>query len=71
MESVSRTNIEIDDELMQRVMVAYGFDSMREAVDYALKHLVGTGDPKETLELAGTGWEGDLDAIRGKKSPRS
>ena len=43
---VSRTNIEIDDDLIERVMRAYGFKTMREAVDFALRELV-EADPKK------------------------
>ena len=57
---VSRTNIEIDDELIRKVMATYGFASMREAVDYALRELVKP-DMKGML-----GWEGDLDTLRGR-----
>lgn len=64
---MTRTNIEIDEDLMQRVMEVYGFESMREAVHYALDQLVGPGDLKSVLELEGTGWDGDLDVIRGRK----
>jgi Arc/MetJ family transcription regulator len=64
---VSRTNIEIDDELLEQVMAWYGFTSKREAVHYALLQLLGPDDPKAILELAGTGWEGDLDELREKK----
>lgn len=67
MDPVGRTNIDIDEDLIQRVMEAYGFDTMREAVHYALDQLVGSGDPKEILELVGMGWGGDLDVIRGRK----
>jgi Arc/MetJ family transcription regulator len=64
---MARTNIEIDDELIERVMAWYGFTSKREAVHYALLRLVSTSDPKDILELQGMGWEGDLDQLRGKK----
>jgi Arc/MetJ family transcription regulator len=64
---MGRTNIDIDEDLIQRVMEAYGFDTMREAVHYALDQLVGPGDPKAILELRGMGWDGDLDVIRGRK----
>jgi Arc/MetJ family transcription regulator len=67
---MSRTNIDIDDELMDRVMAWYGFPSKREAVHFALRELLGTGDPTDILELQGTGWEGDLDEMRGKKRDR-
>ena len=38
---MGRTNIDIDDELVEVVMVRYNLKSKREAVDYALRHLVG------------------------------
>jgi Arc/MetJ family transcription regulator len=63
---VARTNIEIDEDVMRRVMDAYSFKSMREAVDFALRELIEP-DIKDMLELRGIGWEGDLDVLRGKK----
>jgi Arc/MetJ family transcription regulator len=60
---MSRINIEIDDELIARVMDRYGIATKREAVDYALRSLyvepVEPLDPEELLVLEGTGWEGD------------
>jgi Arc/MetJ family transcription regulator len=38
---MSRTNIDIDDELVDRVMVRYQLSTKREAVDYALRHIAG------------------------------
>jgi Arc/MetJ family transcription regulator len=61
-----RTNIDIDEELITRVMKRYGLRTKREAVHLALERLAG--DPmslEEALAMRGTGWEGDLDAIRG------
>lgn len=46
---MGRTNIDIDDDLVERVMVRYGLTTKREAVDYALRHLVG--QPKTTPEI--------------------
>ena len=60
-----RTNIVIDGTLMDKVMRVYGFRSKREAVDYALRRLVGSDDPRSILELEGIGWEGDLEEMRG------
>lgn len=60
-----RTNIEIDDRLVAEAMRRYGLRTKREAVDLALRHLVG--EPltvAEALELEGSGWEGDLDEMR-------
>lgn len=60
-----RTNIEIDDELVTQAMAIYRLRSKREAVDLALRRLVG--DPmtrEEALAMRGRGWGGDLDEIR-------
>lgn len=62
---MARTNIEIDDELVERVMRRYRLPSKRAAVDLALRRLVG--DPMsrdEALAMEGSGWAGDLDALR-------
>ncbi|MBQ6640482.1 MAG: type II toxin-antitoxin system VapB family antitoxin [Saccharopolyspora sp.] len=62
---MSRTNIDIDDELVEAAMRRYGLTTKREAVDVALRRLVG---PKVTSEeffaLEGIGWDGDLNEIR-------
>ena len=62
---MGRTNIVIDDELVQRVMRMYGLRTKREAIDFALRQVAGRYDPKAVLALRGTGWEGDLDQWRG------
>jgi Arc/MetJ family transcription regulator len=62
---IRRTNIELDARLVAEAMELYGTTTMRETVDLALRRLVGerlTSD--EALALEGTGWEGDLDAMR-------
>jgi Arc/MetJ family transcription regulator len=62
---MSRTNIDIDDELITSVMARYHFRSKRAAVDYALKRLrVEPMTKEEALAMEGTGWEGDLTEIR-------
>jgi len=38
---MARTNIDLDEELVQRVMVRYQLSTKREAVDYALRRLAG------------------------------
>ncbi len=60
-----RTNIEIDDDLIERVMRTYRIRTKREAVDYALRRL--TVEPmtrEEMLAMEGSGWDGDLDEMR-------
>ena len=62
---MSRTNIEIDERLMERAMRRYRLHTKREAVDLALRRLVG--EPmgrEEALEMEGSGWAGDLDELR-------
>lgn len=64
---VSRTNIELDDRLVDMAMQRYGLKTKREAVQLALERLVGdvmTRD--EALAMEGFGWDGDLVQIRGK-----
>jgi Arc/MetJ family transcription regulator len=68
---VTRTNIEIDDELVARAMRLYRLRSKREAVDLALRKLVG--DPmsrEEMLASEGMGWAGDLTEIRSRDEIR-
>jgi len=62
---MTRTNIEIDDRLVDRAMRLYRLPSKREAVDLALRRLVGEPmGPEEALEMEGSGWAGDLEEIR-------
>ena len=62
---MTRTNIDIDDALIGRVMERYRLPTKRAAVDYALRALVGPAmSREEALEMEGTGWDGDLDDLR-------
>jgi Arc/MetJ family transcription regulator len=62
---MARTNIDLDEVLVRRVMERYGLGTMREAVHFALQRLVGdTMTLEEALAMEGSGWEGDLDATR-------
>lgn len=63
--AMTRTNIEIDDVLINRAMSLYRLRSKREAVDLALRRLVGEPmSREEALATEGTGWAGDLTEIR-------
>jgi len=67
---MGRTNIVLDDDLVQRAMTLYGFRTKRETIHYALRRLVGevSGDPwKGLLELEGIGWEVDLEEARASR----
>jgi len=64
-DGMGRTNIEIDDELVGRVMRRYRLPSKRAAVDVALRRPVGEPMSRdEALAMEGAGWTGDLDALR-------
>ncbi|WP_433275654.1 type II toxin-antitoxin system VapB family antitoxin [Pseudonocardia xinjiangensis] len=65
---MSRTNIDLDDELVAEAMRRYGLRTKKEVVDLALRRLVGPRLSPEFLEgLEGIGWEGDLDEMRTSK----
>jgi Arc/MetJ family transcription regulator len=62
---MGRTNVVVDDELVDRVKKLYGLRTTREAIDFALRLAAGREDRRKMLELRGTGWGGDLDEMRG------
>ena len=71
MVSVSRTNIDIDDEVIARVQAAYGLRTKREAVYFALRRLLAEPFTRdEALAAEGSGWAGDLDELRAGSAPR-
>jgi Arc/MetJ family transcription regulator len=60
-----RTNIDIDDELLAEAMAAAGLATKKATVDEALRRLVSQHRRRQALQdLAGLGWEGDLDSMR-------
>ncbi len=63
--SMARTNIDLDDRLVAEVMHRYGLRTKREAVDLALRRLVGEPPAtEEVLQLEGSGWQADLEQLR-------
>lgn len=66
-----RTNIEIDDELMDQARAAAGTVTKRETVELALRELVRRQARRSTLDLRGAvEWTGDLDRSRCGPAPR-
>jgi Arc/MetJ family transcription regulator len=62
---MGRTNIDIDEALVREVMRRHRLRTKREAVDLALRRLVGPPlTPAFLAGLRGVGWEGDLDEMR-------
>ncbi len=62
---MTRTNIDIDDDVIANVMRRYRLRTKKDAVDFALRK-VGREPMSidEALAMEGTGWDGDLDAMR-------
>jgi len=55
----------IDDGLIERAMRIHRLRTRREAVDLALRRLVGDSlSLEEARAMEGTGWSGDLDELR-------
>jgi Arc/MetJ family transcription regulator len=70
--STTRTNIELDDEMLERAMQLYGTRTKKDTVDLALRRLVGAAlTREEALAVEGSGWEGDLDRMRRDAPPGS
>ena len=62
---MTRTNIDINDDLIARVMRRFNLPSKRAAVDLALRRLLGEPMTRdEILALQGVGWRGDLERSR-------
>jgi Arc/MetJ family transcription regulator len=64
-----RTNIEIDDDLLQEAQALTGTRTKRETVDLALRELVSRHRRIGVLDLRGrVHWEGQLDESRRGRS---
>ena len=63
-----RTNIVIDDELMQEALNASGLKTKKEAVEAGLKALIQLKKQENIRAYRGKlNWEGDLDEMRTDK----
>ena len=60
-----RTNIDIDARLLAEAMEATGLKTKKAAVEEALRRLVRQNHQRRAIkDMAGLGWEGDLDEMR-------
>jgi Arc/MetJ family transcription regulator len=60
-----RTNIDIDDTLMDQAIQASGAKTKKAVVEEALRLLIRLREQKRAVEdMRGLGWEGDLEALR-------
>lgn len=65
-----RTNIDIDDRLMERAMRATGQATKKATVEAALRKVIEISDQVAALDdLWGTGWQGDLEQMRNDWTP--
>ena len=69
---MARTNIEIDDGLVEKAMKLTGAKTKREVVDIALRRLVEKGTLYRALRrLKGKlPWKGDVDTWRSDRTTR-
>jgi Arc/MetJ family transcription regulator len=66
---MARTNIDLDDRLVNQGLRVFRCKSKRELVDLALKELLKDAKRKEILKLRGrVKWKGDLEALRRGRS---
>ena len=62
---MSRTNIDLDDQLVADAMKATGARSKRAVVEEGLRQILKRQElRKALLSVEGRGWEGDLDKMR-------
>ncbi len=60
-----RTNVVIDDGLIESGLSVTGLKTRRALIDYALRELIRHKAQKKILDLKGQiDWEGDLDSWR-------
>ncbi len=62
---MGRTNIDIDEELLQQAMRMYRLSTKKEAVELALRRLVDSPlSREEALAMKGSGWNASLEEVR-------
>jgi Arc/MetJ family transcription regulator len=63
-----RTNVDPDDGLVEKAVVATGQRIKEGAIEEAVPRLVRAYEQREAIEdLRGLGWEGDLDEMRAER----
>ena len=68
---MKRTNLVLDDTLLQEATRLSGERTYSAAVNRALEDYVKRAKARKILELAGSGlWTGDLSGMRGDRSKR-
>ena len=67
-DEATRTNIVIDDKLVEKGMKCTGIRTKKDLVDFALRELIRRKERKRILGLKGKlRWEGNLDEMRSSR----
>jgi len=62
---MTRTNVVLDETLVENCRKLTGIPTQRSLIDYALRELLRHGQQRKILELKGrVAWDGDLPAWR-------
>ena len=62
---MTRTNVVLDDTLVEKCQRVTGIKTRRSVIDHALRELLRHGNQKKILELKGkVEWHGDLQSMR-------
>lgn len=62
---MKRTNVVLDEKLVARARKLTGLRTARDVLERALRELVAREEQRRLAQrLRGSGWEGDLDAMR-------
>jgi Arc/MetJ family transcription regulator len=65
-----RTNIDIDDELLEQALRLTGLKTKRAVVEQGLRALIRLGRQRKVLDLAGkVHWDGNIDDARDQSDP--
>ncbi len=64
-----RTNIVVNDELIEEAMRLYNVRTRREMVDLALRYIIMRDERQKILELEGAGWGVDINDLRAAGLP--
>ncbi len=68
---MGRTNVVLDDALVEECQRLTGLGTRRSVIDHALRELKRRGDQRRLLELRGkVVWQGDIAALRAGRGLR-
>ena len=69
--SMTRTNVVLDDVLVEKCQRVTGIPTRRSVIDHALRELLRHGNQKKILALKGNvTWDGDLPSWRAGRGTR-